>query len=123
MFPALVEELKGIKGSLIEMKIVLKPGTQLVKNRLYRLNLRVKEKVKREIDKMLDAGIIFLVNEAEWINPIVIQNRKDATEIRVCIDYRSLNNACVHDPFPTPFSDKVLDNVMGNEAYSFTNGF
>jgi len=39
------------------------------------------------------------------------------------IDYRSLNNACMHDPFPMPFSDEFLDNVVGNEAYSFTDGF
>jgi hypothetical protein len=39
------------------------------------------------------------------------------------VDYRSLNVACVHDPFPTPFSDEVLDQVAGNEAYSFTYGF
>jgi len=29
----------------------------------------------------------------------------------------------VHDPFPTPFIDEVLDNVGGQEAYSFTDGF
>ena len=28
-----------------------------------------------------------------------------------------------HDPFPTPFTDEVLDNVGGQEAYSFTDGF
>lgn len=94
-----------------------------MKHRPYRLNPRVKEKVKRDIDKMLDAGIIFLVDEAEWISPIVIQNKKDVTEIRVFVDYRSLNNACVHDLFPTPFSDEILDNVAGNEAYSLTDGF
>jgi len=44
-------------------------------------------------------------------------------EIRFCVDYCSLNNTCVHDPFPMPFSDEVLDNVAGNEAYSFIYGF
>ena len=34
-----------------------------------------------------------------------------------------MNNACIHDPFPTPFSDEVLNNVARNEAYSFTDGF
>jgi len=29
----------------------------------------------------------------------------------------------VHDPFPTPFTDEVLDNVGGQEAYSFIDGF
>jgi hypothetical protein len=34
-----------------------------------------------------------------------------------------LNDACLHDPLPTPFTNKILDNVGGQEAYSFTNGF
>lgn len=29
----------------------------------------------------------------------------------------------MHDPFPTPFTDEVLENVGGHETYSFTNGF
>ena len=38
-------------------------------------------------------------------------------------DLRKLNDASLHDPFPTPFTDEVLDNVGGQEVYSFTNGF
>lgn len=72
MFPTLVVELKGIKGSIWEMKIVLRPDAWLVKHKPYKLNPRVKERVKKEIQKNLEAGIIFLVNEAEWISPIVI---------------------------------------------------
>lgn len=123
LFPHLVVEMNGIKGKIGEMKVFLRLDAQRVKDRPYRLNPRVEEKVKREIDKMLDVGIIFLVDEAEWISLIVIQNRKDATKIRVCVDYRSLNNACMHNPFPMPFRNEVLDNVAGSEAYSFTNGF
>ena len=43
--------------------------------------------------------------------------------IRICFDLRKLNDAYLHDPFPTPFTDEVLENVGGHEAYSFTNGF
>jgi len=39
------------------------------------------------------------------------------------VDYRSLNNTCVHDALLTPFNDEVLDNVKGNESYSFIDGF
>jgi len=123
LFPVSVVELKGIKGYKGEMKIVLRPDAHLVNHRTYRLNSRVKENDKKETDKMLEVGIIFLVDEVEWISLMVIQNKKDVKEIRVCVDYRSLNNAFVHDPFLTPFNDEVLDNVVGNEAYSFTDGF
>jgi hypothetical protein len=36
---------------------------------------------------------------------------------------RKLNHACLHDSFPTPFTDEVLENVGGHEAYSFIDGF
>ena len=123
LFPSSVAELNGIKGDMGEMHIVLKPDLRPMKHRTYCLNPRAKEKVKVEIDKMLKAGLIFPVVEAEWVSPIFIQNKKEKSEIRVCVDYRSLNNACIHDPFPTPFSDEVLKNVAGKEACSFTDGF
>ena len=44
-------------------------------------------------------------------------------EVRICVDLRKLNNACLHDPFPTPFMDEVLESVGGQEVYSFTDGF
>jgi hypothetical protein len=53
---------------------------------------------------------------------MVVQDKKTG-EIRICVDLRKLNDACLHDPFPTPFTDEVLDNVGGQEVYSFTDGF
>jgi hypothetical protein len=47
-----------------------------MRHRPYDLNPKVKEKVKREIDKMLEAGITFVVEEAKWVRPIVIQRKK-----------------------------------------------
>jgi hypothetical protein len=32
----------------------------------------LKERVKREIEKLLEVGLIFAVEEAEWVSPIVI---------------------------------------------------
>jgi hypothetical protein len=52
----------------------------------------------------------------------VVQDKK-TREIRICVDLRKLNDACLHDPFPTQFAEEVLDNVGGQEVYSFTDGF
>ena len=73
----------------------------------------MKEKVKREIDKMLEYGLVFAVEEAEWVSPIAIQRKKGTYDIRVCVDYKILNFACVHYLFPTPFVDEVLEQVAG----------
>jgi hypothetical protein len=36
---------------------------------------------------------------------------------------RKLNDASLHETLPTPFIDEVLENVGGQEEYSFTDGF
>jgi hypothetical protein len=41
--------------------------------------------------------------------------------IRIFIDLKKLNDVCLHDPFPTPFTDEVLENVGGHEVYSLTD--
>jgi hypothetical protein len=114
--------MKGIVGELGEMKIPLIYEARPIRQRPYRLNPIYKKKVKEEIDRMLEAGIIEPVEESEWVSPMVVQEKKKGG-IRICVDLRKLNDACLHDPFPTPFTDEVLENVGGQEDYSFTDGF
>ncbi len=54
---------------------------------------------------------------------MVVQENKTKGEISICVNLRKLNDACLHDPFPTHFTDEVLDSVGGHEVYSFTDGF
>lgn len=98
------------------MEIVLESDVRLLKHQSCRLNPGVKEKVNKEIEKMLATDLIFLVDEVEWVSPVVIQDKKYLDDIRVCIYYWRLNNAYTHDLFPTPFSDEVLYSFIGNEA-------
>ena len=78
--------------------------------------------MKDEIDRMLDAGIIKPVEESEWISPMVVQDKKTG-ESCICFNLRKLNDACVRDPFLTPFTYEVLEGVGVQEIYSFTDGF
>lgn len=79
--------------------------------------------MKEELDKKIAAGIIEHVKESEWLSSMLVQEKKEKGEIRICVDLRKLNDACLHDPFPTPFTDEVMDNVGGQEVYSFPDGF
>ena len=71
---------------------------------------------------MLDPGIIDLIEESECISPLVVQD-KNICEVWIYVDLRKLNDACLHDPFSTPFTDEVLEGVGGQEMYSFTAYF
>jgi len=71
---------------------------------------------------MIEVDIIEVVVESEWIIPMVVQDKKIGGII-ICVNLRKLNDAYLHDPFPTPFTYEVLENIGGQEAYSFTDGF
>ena len=90
---------------------------------MYNINPRYKEKVKAKLECMLEVGIIEPIEESKWISPIVIHDKKVTSEVRICVNLRKLNDAYLHDPFPTPFTDEVLESVGGQEMYSFTDGF
>jgi len=72
LFPTKFIKMKGISGELGEMRIPLRVDVKLVRHQPYRLNPRYKEKVRVEISKMLEVGIIELVEELEWISPMVV---------------------------------------------------
>jgi hypothetical protein len=56
--------MKGIKGPMGDMRIPLKLDARPVKQRPYRLNPKYKEKVKIELDRMLEEGIIEPIEES-----------------------------------------------------------
>ena len=70
--------------------------------------IHLKEAFKKEIDKMLQAGIIKPVKEATpWINSFVLVEGKDKLgnpKLHICLDPMNLNKAIVHEPyhFKTP---------------------
>ena len=52
-----------------------------------------------------------------------MQDNKATGEVCFCVDLRKLNDACLHDPFLTPFIDEVLESIGSWKIYSFTDGF
>ncbi|KAK8609005.1 hypothetical protein V6N13_025312 [Hibiscus sabdariffa] len=100
----------------------------------------MKDVVRKEILKWLDAGIIYPISDSEWVSPVqcvpkkggvtVITNEKNelipsrtVTGWRVCMDYRKLNKATRKDHFPLPFIDQMLDRLAGKSFYCFLDGY
>jgi hypothetical protein len=44
-------------------------------------------------------------------------------KLKICVDFRKLNKATKKNPYPLPFSDEVLNIIVGYEAYSFLDGY
>ena len=67
-------------------------------------------------------GLTYPIKESEWISHMVVQDR-NIDEVHIYIDLRKLNDSCMYDPFPTLFTDEVLQEASSQEMYSFTDGF
>ena len=77
---------------------------------------------KAELEKLLKARFIRVINYAEWISNIVPISKHDKS-IRVCIDFRDLNLACPKDDFPLPDIVMIVDMTAGYEMFSLMDGF
>ena len=100
----------------------------------------MKEVVRKEVLKWLNAGFIYDISDSSWVSPVhvvpkkggftVIRNEKNeliptrtVTRWRVYIDYRKLNTATRKDHFPLPFIDQMLDRLVGHPHFCFLDGY
>ncbi|KAL5555324.1 hypothetical protein UlMin_037560 [Ulmus minor] len=133
-------DIKGISPSFCMHKILLEDSSKNSIEAQRRLNPIMKEVVKKEIIKWLDAGIIYPISDSSWVSPVqcvpkkggmtVVENAKNeliptrvVTGWRIYMDYRRLNKNTRKDHFPLPFIDQMLDRLAGREYYYFLDGY
>nr|GFA60404.1 putative nucleotidyltransferase, ribonuclease H [Tanacetum cinerariifolium] len=105
-----------------------------------RVNPNIHDVIKKEVEKLFDAGLIYPISDSPWVSPVhcvpkkggftVVENEENeliptrlVTGWRMCIDYRKLNEATQKDHFPLPFMDQMLERLAENEYYCFLDGF
>ena len=65
-----LDDLKGISPNLCQHKIKLEKDAKPVVDHQRRLNPKMKEVVRKEILKLLEAGIIYPVADSQWVSPV-----------------------------------------------------
>lgn len=77
---------------------------------------QVVPEVKKVLSDWLKAGVI-KHSSSPYASQMVLV-RKKSGEVRVCIDYRQLNNRTVKDAFPLPRIDQCIDQLQGARYFS-----
>ncbi|GJV50930.1 reverse transcriptase domain-containing protein [Tanacetum coccineum] len=135
-----LSDIKGINPKFCTHKILMEEDYKPAVQHQRRVNPKIHDVIKKEVEKLLDAGLIYPISDSPWVSPVhcvpkkggftVVEN--DENELiptrlvmgwRVCIDYRKLNEATRKDHFPLPFMDQMLERLAGNEYYCFLDGF
>ena len=80
---------------LAEHKVEL-TQSEPIKCKQYPIPYKMQEVVEKEVDKMLEMGIIER-SEASYASPLVLVKKPDNT-YRVCVNFRNINKITVFDP-------------------------
>jgi hypothetical protein len=67
---------------------------------------------------LLTTCFIKVVEEATWLSPIVVVPKKNGKLI-ICVDFKKLNATTKKDPYLLPFTDEVINTIIGHEVYTF----
>src|SRR6266487_1711157 len=79
-------------------------------------------KIKGEIERLLKSKFIRTARYVQWLANIVPVIKKNGT-LRVCIDFRDLNNATPKDEYPMPVAEMLIDSAAGFEYLSMLDGY
>jgi hypothetical protein len=107
---------------IVEHKIKLDTTILPTHQARYHMNPNYATVFKQDLNNLLAAGFIEPVEQIMWLSPILVVPKKNG-KLCICIDFRKLNAVTKKDPYPLPFTDEVLDKVVGHEVYSFLDGF
>ena len=135
-----IADLKGMDLSVFMHHIHCETEAKPHRDMQRKLNPNMREVMKKEVVKWLDAGIIYPILDSQWVSPMqvvpkksgiaVIENEKGesiptrtSTTWRVCIDYQKLNTVTRKDYFPLPFIDQILEWLTGQSFFYFLDGY
>ena len=103
------------KTDILRHRIVTNCNPILIKPR--RQPMHYEEKLE-DIIKNLEENEIIKKCESPWNSPIVCVPKKGSNEIRMCLDFRTLNSNTIRPAFPIPNVDEMLDSLHGAKYFS-----
>lgn len=114
---------KKTKTTEVTMSIVVKEERPIY-NRPRRLPLPEREIVEKQIEEWLNDGIIETCS-SEYASAVLVVRKKDGS-LRVCIDYRKVNEIIIKDRYPLPLIEDQLDKLKDAKLFTtldLRNGF
>ena len=99
----------------VEFVIELKPGTALVSRRAYRMPPKELAELKIQLQELLDKDYV-TPSSSLWGCPAIFV-KKDKT-LRLCVNYRPLNEVTIKNKYPLPRIDLLFDQLAGAKVFS-----
>jgi hypothetical protein len=118
VFTWIYNNMKAMFLEFVQHRIELNTSIPPPHQARYKLNPNYATTIKQNINKLFAIGFIQPIKEAAWLSFIVVMFKMNE-KLRACVDFKKLNRATKKNPYPSPFSNEVLNIVARYEAYSF----
>ncbi|XP_057770207.1 uncharacterized protein LOC130990022 [Salvia miltiorrhiza] len=115
------KEMPGLSSKIAVHHLAVRKDARPVKQAQRRFRPELVPLIEAEVNKLINVGFIREVKYPTWISSIVPVRKKNG-QIRVCVDFRDLNEACPKDDFPLPIAELMIDATTGHEALTFMDG-
>ena len=114
MFP---DEVPGLPPPReLEFTIELVPGTAPISRAPYRMAPLELRELKTQLQELLEQGFVS-PSVSPWGALVLFVRKKDGS-LRLCIDYRMLNQVTVKNRYPLPRIDDLFDQLGGATMFS-----
>lgn len=97
-------------------RIELVPGSTPPSKGAYRLSTSELDELRNQLDNLLECGFI-RQSHSPFGAPMLFVRKKDGS-LRMCIDYRALNNITIKNKYPLPRVDELLNRLGGARYFS-----
>lgn len=100
------------------VKIEIEASVQPVVTPTRRIPTALKEKFKKEVDRLQDLGVIAPVDKpTPWVSSVVVRTKKSGA-LRICIDLRPLNAALKCERYQLPTLEDILPELGQAKVFS-----
>jgi hypothetical protein len=112
-----LEDMSGLPPERdVEFVIELKPGTAPISRRSYQMPPNELAELKTQLQDLLEKGFI-RPSSSPWGCPAIFVKKKDQ-RLRMCVDYRPLNEVTIKNKYPIPEIDILFDQLTGARVLS-----
>ncbi|KAJ9519795.1 hypothetical protein QJQ45_013511 [Haematococcus lacustris] len=115
VFPKELPSVHDLPHRSVDHVIQLESGTP--PNRpVYRMSQEELDELKRQLDELLAKGYI-RPSTSPFGSAVLFVRKKDGS-LRLCVDYRALNQLTIKNRYPLPRIDDLLDQLAGARVFS-----
>jgi hypothetical protein len=101
--------------SKVQHQIILKQDSRPIRQKVHKIGENQRISLEKQLKDLLRRNIIEPSN-SPWASPITMVPKNG--DYRLCGDYRRLNNITIHDSYPLPNIEDILNSLAGATIFS-----